>query len=198
MQLVFTTATGEIVECGEEQGVVEGIRGPPDAEGEEQEEPPEEDEDGAAAGAAEPEVHPAPRGQDTDPHGFPLKTSFYLKTAELPARVHAVSVQVTNFGGAGMANVQALAVRVVDASEADPIRHRDLFVSVLRNGKGEHGNRSIAVLAKVYKENTGMPAFPAALSSHRGGRAVTRCRCRAGLTGAQHLSLVHDARLVTW
>eukprot|EP00892_Ulva_mutabilis_P001149 jgi/Ulvmu1/11034/UM007_0215.1 len=155
-QLVFTTATGEIVECGEEQGVVEGIRGPPEGDGEEEEEAAEEGQDGAAAGGGD-EAHPAPQGQDTDPHGFPLKTSFYIKTAELPARVRAITVQVTNFGGAGMANAKALAARVVDATNADPVRHRDLFVTVLRNGKGEHGNRMIAVLAKVHKENADSP-----------------------------------------
>lgn len=160
VQLVFTTATGEIVDCGEEQGVTEGIRGPPEEE--EEEEPEAEEEEGAAPGGGDAEVHPAPRGQDTDPHGFPLKTSFYIKPAELPARVRAITVQVTNFGGAGMANARALAVRVADATDADPIRHRDLFVSVLQNGKGAHGNRTVAVLAQVYKENTGACCGPAA------------------------------------
>lgn len=171
VQLVFTTATGEVVECGEEQGVTEGIRGSPEGD-EEEEQEAEEDEEGAGTAGAEAEVHPAPRGQDTDSHGFPIKTSFYIKPAELPARVRAITVQATNFGGAGMGNVRALAVRVADATADDPIRHRDLFVSVLQNGKGEHSNRTIAVLAKVYKENVG-----ASLHRQNMGREGQLCLC---------------------
>lgn len=171
VQLVFTTATGEVVECGEDQGVTEGIRGPPEGDGEEEQEA-EEDEEGTGAAGDEAEVHPAPRGQDTDPHGFPLKTSFYIKPAELPARVRAITVQVTNFAGAGMGNARALAVRVADATADDPTRHRDLFVSVLQNSKGEHSNRTIAVLAKVYKENVG-----ATLLGRTMGRVGEGCMC---------------------
>lgn len=57
MQLIFTTATGEAVECGEDQGVVQGIQGPPEEEEEEAE--PEEGEEAPA----EKEEHPVPKGQ---------------------------------------------------------------------------------------------------------------------------------------
>lgn len=69
-----------MVECGEEQGVIQGIRGAP----EEEEEEPAEDEE---AGNANDEVHPVPKGQDTDQHGFPLKDSFYVTLSQLPAKV---------------------------------------------------------------------------------------------------------------
>ena len=53
---MFTTATGEVVECGEDQGVVQGIQGPPEEEQEEAE--PEEGEEAPA----EKEEHPVPKG----------------------------------------------------------------------------------------------------------------------------------------
>lgn len=58
MQLVFTAATGEIIECGEDQGVVQGIQGAPEEEEEEEAEPEEGEET-----PAEKEEHPVPKGQ---------------------------------------------------------------------------------------------------------------------------------------
>ena len=102
-------------------------------------------------------------GQDVDAHGFPVKDSFYITVASLPAKVKNILVHVNNFGGAGMRDVKSLCTRVVDASEQDPNAHRDLFVVTMPSAKGEHGNRTVAVLAKLYKEYVGMPVFP---SSH--------------------------------
>jgi hypothetical protein len=150
MQLLFTTAAGEVVECGEEQGVVQGIQGPP----EDEEEEGDEAEEGEEAAAAD-EQHPVPKGQDTDPHGFPIKDSYYITLAALPERVKNMLVLVTSFGGAGMRDVKALHARVVDASAPDPNAHRDLFLASLPSAKGAHSNRSIAVLAKLYKETLG-------------------------------------------
>lgn len=95
-------------------------------------------------------------GQDVDPHGFPVKDSFYINMASLPAKVKNIVVQINNFGGSGMRDVKTLCTRVVDATEEDPNAHRDLFVLKMPSGKGEHGNRSIATLAKIYKEYFGV------------------------------------------
>lgn len=95
-------------------------------------------------------------GQDVDAHGFPVKDSFYITMASLPTMVKNILVQVNNFGGAGMRDVKTLCTRVVDASEQDPNAHRDLFVVTIPSAKGQHGNRTVAVLAKFYKEYVGM------------------------------------------
>lgn len=94
-------------------------------------------------------------GQDVDPHGFPVKDSFYITMASLPVKVKNILVHVHNFGGAGMRDVKTLCTRVVDATEQDPNAHRDLFVVTLPSAKGEQGNRTVAVLAKIYKEYAG-------------------------------------------
>lgn len=67
-----------------------------------------------------------------------------------------MTVQVTNFGGSGMAHVKSFHVRVVDATHEDPNAHRDLFVNALMSPKGSHGNRTVAVLAKIFKEYQGV------------------------------------------
>ena len=75
----------------------------------------------------------------------------------LPAKVKNIMVHVTNFGGSGMRDVKSLFTRVVDATAQDPIAHRDLFVLSLPSAKGAHSNRTVAVLAKLYKEYAGAP-----------------------------------------
>lgn len=99
-------------------------------------------------------------GQDVDAHGFPVKDSFYITMASLPAKVKNILVHVNNFGGSGMRDVKSLCTRVVDASEHDPNAHRDLFVVTVPSAKAEHGNRTVAVLAKIYKEYVGMSVCP--------------------------------------
>jgi hypothetical protein len=94
-------------------------------------------------------------GQDVDAHGFPIKDSFYITVASLPTKVKNIMVHVNNFGGAGMRDVKTLCTRVVDATEQDPNAHRDLFIVNLPSGKGEHSKRTVAVLAKIYKEYVG-------------------------------------------
>jgi hypothetical protein len=54
-----------------------------------------------------------------------------------------------------MRDVKTLCTRVVDATAQDPNEHRDLFIVNLPSGKGEHSNRTVAVLAKIYKEYSG-------------------------------------------
>lgn len=114
------------------------------------------DDDGATAAAAEPAVHPPPKGQDVDPHGFPVKESFTIELAALPARVRNVTLSVSNFGGSGMANVRRLAARVVDASAGGAVTAaRDLFVTARPHAKGADGGRAVAPLLKLYREYTG-------------------------------------------
>ena len=88
LQVVFSAANGEVIECGEDQGVTQGIQGPPE---EEEEGEGGEEEEGATK---EDEVHPVPKGQDTDPHGFPVKESFYISLDKLPDKVGLLAVTV--------------------------------------------------------------------------------------------------------
>ena len=139
------------MECGEEQGVKQGIiaaaedDGAADADG---------DED-TPGHNADDEAHPKPRGQDADPHGFPLKDSYTLDLKLLPAKVANIAVQVANFGGGGLGNVKALHARVVDASNGDPVAARDLFVATKPLAKGAGAQCTVALLLKVYKEYAG-------------------------------------------
>jgi hypothetical protein len=156
VQLLLTASNGDVVECSEETGLTQGIAAAP-AE--------EEDMDatsgsaGGLSGADGNAEHPRPRGQDTDAHGFPVKESFFLDTGMLPARVQAATILVSNFSGGGMANVRRFCARVVDATAADPVAMRDIAVFIIPNAKGAHANRSVAAVAIVYKETTGMPLF---------------------------------------
>jgi hypothetical protein len=155
MQVVFSAANGEPVECGEDQGVVQGIQGPPEDEEGGNEGAADGDETGAATATGQ-EEHPPPKGQDTDAHGFPVKDSFFITLAQLPHRVHSIMVQVSNFAGSGMSGVKMLCARVVDATEEDPVRQRDLFVFTMPKAKGTYKNRTVAVLARLHKESAGM------------------------------------------
>jgi hypothetical protein len=152
VQLVFTATNGDVVECGEEQGVTQGIVAAPEEDDEAGGDGGEEE--GAAPG--EDDVHPAPRGQDTDAHGFPIKDSFFVSLGQLPVRVTNATLQVTNFGGGGLGNVKSLHARVVDATSNDPSSARDLFIFTKPMSKGVSANRSVALLLKVYKEFAGV------------------------------------------
>ena len=146
---MFAAANGDVVECGEEQGVTQGIVAVP----EEDEEADGDDADAAAAKADD--VHPAPKGQDVDVHGFPIKDSFFIKLAALPANAASVTLQVTNWAGGGLGNVRSLHARVVDATSEDPVVARDLCVFTKTNAQGASANRSVAQLMKLYKEYDG-------------------------------------------
>jgi hypothetical protein len=150
LQLVFTAANGDVVECGEEQGVTQGITPAPEDAA---------TDDDAAESADIDEVHPLPKGQDTDPHGFPTKDSFFISPLALPASVAAVTLLVTNFSGGGMANVCSLHARVSDASSDYPHAARDLFVYCMPHERGAHAGRSVAALVKLYREYAGAPCL---------------------------------------
>jgi hypothetical protein len=153
VQLLLTAANGDVVECSEESGLTQGIVA---AAAEDEDAETAEGSAGDASAAAGSAGHPRPRGQDTDSHGFPVKESFFLSLAALPARVQAATVLVSNLSSGGMVNVRRLCARLVDATAADPTAMRDIAVYIIPNAKGANDNRSVAAVAKVYKETTGV------------------------------------------
>lgn len=173
VQLLVTTESGDIVECGEDSGVTRGIAAAPAADGDD-EDGGGDDADEARAAAADDAGHPRPRGQDTDPHGFAQRESWTIDVAALPARARVAVLAVTNFAGGGMGNVRRLQARVVDAGAPDAAEMRDVATFSLPNVRGAHANRSVAVLARVHREPAGALGGPVACC----GAVVCRARAR--------------------